>query len=1456
MAQPIKPVSCYAWFNNAANLTDADLSLLDTSNVTTMHEMFYCCSGLTSLDLSSFDTSSVTSMYYMFYCCSGLTSLNVSGWNTSNVTDMQFLFSNCRGLTSLDVSGFDTSNVTNMHAMLSNCSGLMSLDVSGWNTSNVTKMSYMFNGCSGLTNLDVHGFNTSNVTDMSYMFNGCSGLTSLDVSDWNTSNVTDMGHMFSGCSGLTNLDVRGVNTSNVTDMSYMFNDCSGLTSLDVSVLNTSSVTDMSYMFSNCSSLTSLDVGDFKTSSVTTMRSMFFYCRGLTSLDVSGFDTSSVTTMEAMFVDCRGLTSLGVSGWNMSQVTNTGGMFSNCRGLTSLDLSGWNTSSLIFMGSMFYDCGGLTSLNVSGFDTSSVTNMDWMFFDCRGLTSLDLSGFDTSSVTINSSMFKGCSGLSRISLGENFSFESSAGRYDWAILPTPPSTGGYTGLWVLEGMNDARTAENLRDTYNGSTDAGTWVWAVGDAGVVRFDGNSGYCSAPSFVSTDMNASVTMPDESSVSRPGYDFKGWNTEADGTGTPYVPGQSYTGLLEAGKYLTIYAQWEYTGMYKYTVEYYQESANAPGSYSLADTETARAMIDTTVSPEANPEKYDGFHFGHSNPASAVIVTQETAKIRHYYDRDRYTLVFDGNGADGGEMSQMAMIGGVSVPLPECGFYRKGYIFTGWKTEPDRRGPVTVYGPGESVMNLAGDGETITLYAQWTDNDNVFDPTSGSLTVTIKAGQTIVIPDLPDGTTYTVRETDLPDGWVQTGSVNAEGSIPTSQTVAASFTNTYHADGQANLVAHKHVVGGTPQNGQFTFTLQKRMPWASYSTIDTKTNGPVDTDAEIAGEGDENQPNPWVGTAPVIFDPIEYTEEDIGTHSYRIVETPGGDRAYDYDSHSEFVTVEVFDNGDGTLGTTVTYDDDGALFTNTLKPGALAVSKKILNATPAAEDTEFTFTLSLFDAAGNELTGTYPMRTVRNWSVTESIEEVTRYSHTPNISDAGERDGNYENSLQIRDIIKIADAESLTVTVTYGTEANYDCLYIFQGEYEAPITMFMSAGQLYTLSGEGDTPQTITLEIPGDTATLCFYSDSGVNYYGYYAVIEGTGKTVVEQGEEVSSGTIASGGTVTLRGGDSFRVDGLPNGATYILRESAADGWEQTGSVNAEGIVRAGQLEKAVFTNTYSTSGEAKIHASKIYKGGSLSKDVFTFVLTDQNGNILQQKDCSKDGEIVFSVDYEADSDGVNYVYYIQELVGENELVDYDESVHEVNVSVADNGRGKLETEVSYPDDPEGVSFTNVALRWLEISKTVTGNMGDYSKEFSFTLTLTDEDGEPMANAEISCEDGPVLTLDGNGRTTLTLSHGESIRLIKLPHGTGYRIEEIIEDAAEDYSVSVRVGDGDAAETTVAEGVLAEDTTVAYTNDRTVVIPTSSDGQRIGVAIGAVTLLPLLMAFLLMKKKQRREQA
>ena len=222
--------SMIGYFYEFTNMTSIDLSVLDTSEVTNMSNMFSACISLTSLDVSNFDTSKVIDMSDMFDQCYMLTSLDLRNFNTSEVIDMSSMFSACISLTSLDVSNFDTSKVIDMSDMFSK---------SDFDSMHIEK-------------INVSNFDTSKVIDMSDMFAGCSSLTSLDVSNFDTSKVINMSDMFSECSSLTSLDLSSFDTSKVTTMNWIFNKCSKLTKIMVSnkwVINSGASTDR--MFDNC-----------------------------------------------------------------------------------------------------------------------------------------------------------------------------------------------------------------------------------------------------------------------------------------------------------------------------------------------------------------------------------------------------------------------------------------------------------------------------------------------------------------------------------------------------------------------------------------------------------------------------------------------------------------------------------------------------------------------------------------------------------------------------------------------------------------------------------------------------------------------------------------------------------------------------------------------------------------------------------------------------------------------------------------------------------------------------------------------------------------------------------------------------------------------------------------------------------------------------------------------------
>ena len=189
---------------NCTSISFIDLHKLDTSKVTSMHMMFHGCTSLEKISgLRNLDTSAVKDIRYMFSNCKKLvlSSRDIERFDTSNVTSMYDMFYYCSKITELDLRKFDTSNVTDMQNMFGNCLKLEYLDLSSFDTSNVTNMSQMFYSCIKLESIDLSTFDTSKVTDVKSMFEYV-GAISLDLSKFDPSSFTSYSRMFARSSSI------------------------------------------------------------------------------------------------------------------------------------------------------------------------------------------------------------------------------------------------------------------------------------------------------------------------------------------------------------------------------------------------------------------------------------------------------------------------------------------------------------------------------------------------------------------------------------------------------------------------------------------------------------------------------------------------------------------------------------------------------------------------------------------------------------------------------------------------------------------------------------------------------------------------------------------------------------------------------------------------------------------------------------------------------------------------------------------------------------------------------------------------------------------------------------------------------------------------------------------------------------------------------------------------------
>jgi len=161
-----------------------------TSTATKIYEMFSDCKLLTTLNnnLNTWDLSNpnLTSLSKMFASCTDLVVLDISKWNTSNITTMENMFYNCRMLGdkgTLDLSGWNTSNVTNMSSMFSSCTRTNKLILGpNFDMSKVTSFADMFKDFAsniGITNSTI---NVANATTYAFLTNTVNDIGITDRS--------------------------------------------------------------------------------------------------------------------------------------------------------------------------------------------------------------------------------------------------------------------------------------------------------------------------------------------------------------------------------------------------------------------------------------------------------------------------------------------------------------------------------------------------------------------------------------------------------------------------------------------------------------------------------------------------------------------------------------------------------------------------------------------------------------------------------------------------------------------------------------------------------------------------------------------------------------------------------------------------------------------------------------------------------------------------------------------------------------------------------------------------------------------------------------------------------------------------------------------------------------------------------------------------------------------------
>ena len=329
-------------------------------------------------------------------------------------------------------------------------------------------------------------------------------------------------------------------------------------------------------------------------------------------------------------------------------------------------------------------------------------------------------------------------------------------------PAAPERAGYTfGGWYTE--------KECTNQYNFETsvtdDVVLYAKWIANTYNVSYELNGALGTVP-LVQTKTHDVTLKLSESTPERDGYSFKGWNTEANGLGTPYGAGSEYIANASA----TLYAQWEKN---VYTITLIKDTGvNAQISANTAkhgDTVTLTVSAQDnyknpviSANPASNATLVSGTTYTITGPVSfSVTATPKTV----------YTYTFNAEGKL--HYSQSAIEGsGDTVVLPTEPL-KEGYTFKGWYIGNTQVTETTVIDSDKTVV------------AQWTINEYEVTPAANG-----------------DGYQVTTNEAD--------NKVNYEDSYRFKVTIA----NGYNAE-DMRVYANGAILVPTVSGNTYSYTIE-----------------------------------------------------------------------------------------------------------------------------------------------------------------------------------------------------------------------------------------------------------------------------------------------------------------------------------------------------------------------------------------------------------------------------------------------------------------------------------------------------------------------------------------------------------------------------------------------------------------------------------------------------------------
>lgn len=486
-----------------------------------------------------------------------------------------------------------------------------------------------------------------------------------------------------------------------------------------------------------------------------------------------------------------------------------------------------------------------------------------------------------------------------------------------------------------------------------------------------------------------------------------------------------------------------------------------------------------------------------------------------------------------------------------------------------------------------------------------------------------------------------------------------------------------------------------------------------------------------------------VTFSAIKYTE--IGQHTYKLHEVKGNAGGIDYDDAVYTIVTTIADNGKGQLVATHELKDakdvksiefKNAYTTNATEASLAGIKNLQVDdaLTPADITGKFTFTVTGEEGAPmpastsvhNDVDGKVDFGKIAftlddlNKALGEKPEK-REHTFTYTVTESGEVAG-------VTNDAKLSRKVSFTVTddgkgnLSVSRKPDGDVAFTFTNTYnvtpvETSVTDQITANKVLTGRNLMDSEFSFEL-VEGDKVVATGKNDAEGN-------ITMSAVKYTEAGEHTYTLREVNGGTTSK--GITY------SDAEYTIETTITDNGD--GTLKAEHVLK--DAKTATFKNTYSvtpTDADLDFDLSKAIDGREWTDgDEFGFTITAPDGaplpdpaTVTVSKHDAKDGIAAIKFGKIRYTAAGTYKYEIRENAGNTVGMTYDSHVATAEVTVTEDGEGKLTANVT---KKENGRFTNTyrtelnytAAGGLWLSKYLDGRPMTEG-QFAFTVTPADD--------------------------------------------------------------------------------------------------------------------------------------